>query len=90
MPNKRDLLTHLTRDELLTEVSRFELPVSDRRARDQLIDAIVQARSADLSEVLLGHPRDRLKELCRRLGLDDHGKERLLKQAELLGLEWAA
>jgi hypothetical protein len=27
-------------------VARFELPVIDRRVRDQLIDAIAQARSA--------------------------------------------
>lgn len=80
MPTKRDLLTHLTRDELLAVVSRFELPVSDRRVRDQLIDAIVQARSADLPEVLLGYPRDRLKELCRKLGLDDHGNEKARRE----------
>ncbi|XWL04112.1 class I SAM-dependent DNA methyltransferase [Sorangium sp. So ce307] len=90
MPTKRDLLTHLTRDELLAVVSRFELPVSDRRVRDQLIDAIIQARSADLSEVLLGYPRDRLKELCRKLGLDDHGKEKAPIVERLLGKATAA
>ncbi|MGK4003770.1 class I SAM-dependent DNA methyltransferase [Sorangium sp. So ce1036] len=64
--------------------------MSDRRVREQLIDAIIQARSADLSAVLLGYPRDRLKELCRKLGLDDHGKEKAPIVERLLGKAAAA
>ncbi|KYF68881.1 hypothetical protein BE11_27410 [Sorangium cellulosum] len=50
MPTKRDLRTHRTRDELLALVARFELPVSDRRVRDQLISVVGCCKSATFEE----------------------------------------
>ncbi|MGK3987859.1 hypothetical protein WME99_32760 [Sorangium sp. So ce136] len=84
MPSKRDLLAHLTRDELLALVARFELPVSDRRVRDQLIDAIVQARSADLfADELNGSVASRPNGKRANGHAGAHA-------AELLALEWTA
>ena len=33
MPSKRDVLSHLTREELLAVVDQFELAVGDHRVR---------------------------------------------------------
>lgn len=76
MPQKRDVLTHLTRDELVAITDAFDLPVNDRRVKDQLIEAIVSSNKVTLATILAGYPRDRLKELCRGLGLDDGGREK--------------
>ena len=61
MPSKRDVLAHLTRDELLAVADRFELPVADRRARDGLVEAVASSKKATLNELLPELPRDRLK-----------------------------
>src|SRR5262245_35323555 len=76
MPHKRDVLQILTRDELLAVVDRFELSVADRRAKDGLIEAVAASKKATLLEVLPELSRDRLKELCRSLELDDAGREK--------------
>jgi type I restriction enzyme M protein len=76
MAQKRDVLALLSRDELTGIVDRFELVVRDRRKRDDLIEAVAASRKATLAEVLPGLPRDRLKELCRTLDLDDSGREK--------------
>ena len=74
MPKKRDVLEQLKRDELVAAVEQFELEVEDRRVRDQLLDVLASSRKAALSAVLEPLSRDRLKELCRALGLDDSGR----------------
>ncbi|MFS8067827.1 MAG: SAP domain-containing protein, partial [Byssovorax sp.] len=76
MPTKRDILAQLTGEELLTIIDRFALPVPDRRARESLEGAVASSKKATLAEILPGYARDRLKELCRALGLDDSGKEK--------------
>jgi type I restriction enzyme M protein len=76
MPSKRDLLGLLSRDELLDVADRFELAVADRRVKDQLVDAVASSKKAGLADILADLPRDRLKELCRVLGLDEAGKEK--------------
>jgi type I restriction enzyme M protein len=85
MPSKKDILTQLTRDELLTVVDRFEVSISDRRAKDGLIDAVAASKKATLVELLPDFPRDRLKEICRNLGLDDSGKEKLVLVDRIVG-----
>jgi type I restriction enzyme M protein len=52
MPFKRDVLAHLSRDELLAVADRFELAVSDRRAKAGLIDAIIGSRRASLHAMI--------------------------------------
>ena len=76
MPSKREIITLLKRDELNEVVDRFELDVADRRAKDGLVDAVAASRTATLDALLGGMKRERLKELCRALGLDDAGKEK--------------
>lgn len=76
MPSKREILAHFTRDELVAVVERFELAVTDRRKKDDLVEAIAGSKKATMGEVLPELSRDRLKELCRGLGLDDSGKEK--------------
>ncbi len=81
------ILEQLTVDELRTVIDRFEVAVEDRRARGSLIDAIAASRKVALEPVLLGLSRDRLKQLCRNLDLDDTGREKDAIVARLLGAE---
>lgn len=85
MASKRDVLAHLTRDELLAVVDRFTLAVPDRRANEGLLEAVAASKKATLAEILPGYARDRLKELCRALGLDDGGKEKSAIVERILG-----
>jgi type I restriction enzyme M protein len=85
MATKRDVLAHLTHDELLAVVDRFALVVPDRRANEGLVAAVAASKKATLAEILPGYARDRLKELCRALGLDDGGKEKAAIVDRILG-----
>jgi type I restriction enzyme M protein len=85
MSTKRDVLAHLTRDELLAVVDRFTLAVPDRRANDGLLEAVAASKKATLAEILPGYARERLKELCRALGLDDGGKEKAAIVERIVG-----
>jgi type I restriction enzyme M protein len=85
MPSKRDLLFHLTRDELLAVVDRFALTPPDRRGKDGIVETVNASKKATLHEVLSILPRERLKELCRGLGLDDSGKEKAVIIERLAG-----
>ena len=87
MSRKREILELLTADELRGLVDRFELEVSDRRAKDGMVDALSRAHRVKLDEPLAELPRARLKELCRGLELDDSGKEKAPIVARLLGTE---
>ncbi len=85
MPTKRRILQQLKRAELLAAVDRFELEVADRRVRDLLIDALASSRKAPIDDILAPFYRDRLKELCRALGLDDGGREKAVIIERLAG-----
>src|SRR5262245_38629258 len=85
MPSKRQILDLLTRPELQAIADEHGLEVADRRVNDQLIDAAVRSRKVVLADVLMGYTRDRLKELCRELKLDDRGKEKAILVARLVG-----
>jgi type I restriction enzyme M protein len=85
MATKRDVLAHLTHDELLAVVDRFTLVVPDRRSNEGLVAAVAASKKATLAEILPGYARDRLKELCRGLGLDDGGKEKAAIVDRILG-----
>jgi type I restriction enzyme M protein len=76
MVSKRALLELLSRDELLAAVDLFGVEVSDRRGKDGIVDALVASRKVSLAQALADFPRDRLKDLCRSLGLDDAGREK--------------
>lgn len=82
---KRDLLQALTRSELQELAEHHGLPVSDRRVRDQLVQAAAGSRKVVLADVLASFSRSRLRELCRALGLNDSGKEKAFLVARLVG-----
>jgi type I restriction enzyme M protein len=90
MTKKRQILENLTRNELVAVVEEYGLEVDDKRVVKQLVDAVAASRKVDLSAVLLGYSRERLKELCRKLDLDDSGKEKAPIVARLLGQAPAA
>lgn len=85
MLSKRDVLAHLTRDELLAVVGAHDLQVDDRRVKDKLIDAVASSKKAGLTPILGDLSRDRLKELCRALRLDDGGREKAALIERLTG-----
>ncbi len=82
---KRRVLEALTRLELQAAVEQFDLQVADRRVKDQLVDVLVASRKATPTDILDGYSRDRLKELCRTLDLDDSGREKSLLIDRLAG-----
>src|SRR5688572_5782221 len=84
MPTARQLLDLLTRDELLHLVDHHGVTVRDRRQKAHLAEQL-EAKAHPLPELLEGLSRDRLKELCRALGLDDSGKEKAAIIARLAG-----
>jgi type I restriction enzyme M protein len=89
MPDPRTVLDLLRRDELLPIVDRLGVFVTDRRVKTLLIDALVDQHPA-LPDLLADLSRDRLKELCRALGLDDAGREKAALLARLAGAEAVA
>mgnify|MGYP002620066318 CR=1 FL=1 len=64
----------LTRNELLVFADVLKVEVVDRRVKGLLVEALSGVEPIRLGEVLRTFPRDRLKELCRTLQLDDSGK----------------
>jgi len=85
MSSKRDVLSQLSREELFAVVERFELEVADRRKKDDLLEAVATSKKATLAEILPVLGRERLKELCAALGLDDGGREKAVLIDRLLG-----
>lgn len=84
MPTARQLLDLLTRDELLHLVDHHGVTVRDRRQKAHLAEQL-EAQAHPLPELLEGFSRDRLKELCRALDLDDSGREKAAIIARLAG-----
>ena len=91
MPTKRQVLEVLNRNELLAIAERYELEVADKRVATQLVDAAASSRKVVLADVLAEFARDRLKELCRELRLDDGGREKgpLMERLVSLNAEMA-
>lgn len=85
MPTKRDVLHLLTRDELIAIADAFEVSVEDRRVKDKLVDAVAGSKKATLASFLPDLSRDRLKDLCRTLGLDDSGRKTSVLVERLAG-----
>ena len=46
MPTKRDVLSQLSRDELVAAADQFDVTVADRRVKDQLVDAVASSKKA--------------------------------------------
>jgi type I restriction enzyme M protein len=87
MGRKREVLGEFRRAELVDAIDRLGLQVADRRVVGQLVDVLAASRRARLVEVLGTLSRERLKEICRGLGLDDSGREKAAIIARLAGEE---
>ena len=85
MPTKRAILAELTSRELRAALDGYGLQVEDRRVKAQLVDAVARSRKARIGEILLELSRDRLKELCRAVDLDDSGRKKADLVARLVG-----
>lgn len=85
MKSKRSILGELTRDELADWASFYELEVADRRVRDDLLEALARSKKARLPEILIELSRDRLKEVCRGLGISDRGRAKATLVERLTG-----
>lgn len=76
MASKRDVLARLSRAELLAIVDLYDLAPPDRRAKDGILDAVARSTEATLDAILPTYTRDRLRELCRALGVDDRAADK--------------
>ena len=52
------------------------LSVADKRVKEQLVGALARTRKVPIREILAALPRQRLKELCRALDVDDSGRSK--------------
>jgi type I restriction enzyme M protein len=50
MPPKRDVLSLLSREELVFVVEKFGLEVADRRKKDDLLEAVAASKKATLAD----------------------------------------
>lgn len=73
MTKKRDILALFRRDELLAFAREKELAVTAASTKAEIVDALGASHKASLEEWLLGHKRERLKEICGELGLSYSG-----------------
>ena len=78
MASKRDIVEQLKRDELQSAVEVYDLEVRDRRVNEDMVDAVVRAKRVRIAEILAPMSRDRLKEICAGLQLDESGREKSL------------
>ena len=76
MPTTRAILAQLTRNELLGVVDAYDLDVSDRRVKDQLVDVLATSTHVVIADILSALRRDRLKALCLAFDLDGAGREK--------------
>ena len=72
----RPALEQLTRDELVALADRLGLALADRRSKAAPLEALLASEYVGLHAAFAQLPRDRLKELCRALDLDDAGRDK--------------
>jgi type I restriction enzyme M protein len=78
------LLDALSRDDLLAIVDHCALEVPDRRAKASLLSVVAGVKENTLAEALGTFSRDRLKELCGALNLDESGREKSILVGRLV------
>ena len=76
-------------DQLQAVADTYELQVEDRRVNEFLVDAMVPSKKVRIGDVLAQLPRDRLKDLCVGLDLDNTGREKAVLIARILGEQLA-
>jgi hypothetical protein len=70
MPTIRAILGQFSRDALLRVLDAYDLRVSDRRVKDQLVDALAVFPEAQGKDILLAFPRARLSRARMTTGPD--------------------
>jgi type I restriction enzyme M protein len=88
--DQRDALEVLTRARLIELAQGFELDVSSRSNKDELIDVLARSKRASYEAILGALGRDELKEICRSAGVSDKGKQKAELVERILGREAAA
>ena len=86
-PSKKALLSLLQKADLRYLADKFDVAVADRRVNASYVEALVKTRAATLDEMLVALPRNTLKEMCRKRGLDDGGRKKVDIADRILGEE---
>lgn len=74
MHSHADVLSALTRDDLVILAARLEVSVGAQQRKDEIVETLSKVRTLD--DAFMELPRDRLKQVCRKLGVDDSGREK--------------
>jgi predicted nucleotide-binding protein len=69
----RIILNQVNRDRLLVFSDRLHIPVTDRRAKVAIIDALITAAPSQLKALLDNLARVELNAACKKLGVDHTG-----------------
>ena len=85
MSPKREILAELTTQELRASVDLYDLTVSDRRVKDQLVDALARSRSVKIEGVLQNLSPERLRVLAQAVAANGSGRSRGDSPAGALG-----
>src|SRR5687768_10209291 len=83
--DQREALEVLTRARLIELAQGFELEVTTRSSKDELIDVLARSKQASYAAILDALSSKELKEICRAHGLSDKGKEKAGIIARILG-----
>lgn len=86
-PTKRSSLETLKRPRLIEIAQAFDVEVSSRAKHEELVDALVAARTVRLEEASGTLSRDELKAICDAHELDRSGRGKAPIVARILGHE---
>lgn len=74
MSQKREILAELTSLELRANVDFYDLKVSDRRVKDELVEALASSRSVKIEHVLQNLSPERLRIVARAVAANGSGQ----------------
>ncbi len=76
MPRKWEILDVLTRAKLLELARDFDIEGLTGETKENVVKTLARKRSIALEDFLERVSRDELKEICRKFGFDDTGREK--------------
>jgi len=85
--DRHRILSRLGTSELIDLAQHFGLPAQSSMERETIVDLLTTTERVTMGQMLMSMSRRRLKELCRALGLDDSGREKMLIVTRLLGID---
>jgi nucleoid DNA-binding protein len=83
--DQQSALDTLSKPRLLEIAAAFELGVTPRAKKPEVVDRLVRSRRASLERILTLLKRDELKAICVAAGLDDSGRRKAPIAARILG-----